>query len=160
MMLETIAKRLFHFQEMILILTLSALACLPLALSALVRDASVSLLLPLTLLGALLAWGLAQRNVRAFSSGIVLLVIGPLTLYIRIGQMGGSLFEVLKQTFNIFPALIDLLLFKTPFDLSALSSAGTDLVQKAFTLGSRLSLWFTGLFHGIQIEDPVVRTLI
>ena len=160
MILEAIFKRLFHFREMILILTLSALACLPLALSALVRDASLSLLLPLTLLGALLAWGLAQLNARGLASAIVLLVIGPLALYVRIGQLGGSLFEVLKQTLELFPALINLLLFKTPFELSAWSSAGEGFAQKAFTLGDRLTLWFTGILHGIQIEDPVVRTLI
>ena len=45
----------FRIQDLILGLSLMALACLPLALSEIVRDAGVSLLLPLTLIGAGLA---------------------------------------------------------------------------------------------------------
>ena len=51
-------------------LSLTALACLPIALSKLVRDAGVSLLLPLTFFGAVLAWALAGWGVRKLSSGI------------------------------------------------------------------------------------------
>ena len=57
--MQAIFKRLFRIQEMILLLSLTALACLPIALSELVRDAGLSLLLPITLIGVILAWALA-----------------------------------------------------------------------------------------------------
>ncbi len=156
-MMQSIARRLFHIPEMIIVLSLMALACLPVALSNLVRDAGVTLLLPLTLLGALLAWALTTRNVKKFSSLIILLGIGPLAIFIRIGRMGNSLFEILKQTFNL---LMEIFQFKTPLDLSALLTAKEDLAQRISAISARLTLWFTGLLHGVQIEDPVVRTLI
>jgi transglutaminase-like putative cysteine protease len=153
-------KRLFHIREMILVLSLMALACLPIALSDLVRDAGVSLLLPLTLIGAILAWLLTVWNVRKLLSGFVLLILGPLALYVRIGQMGDSLFEFIKQLLNFILAFFNWLFNKTPFDLSIFLSSREEFLQKTFTLSGRLSLWFTGFFRGIQIEDPVVRTLI
>ena len=156
-MMQSIAKRIFHIPEMIIILSLAALACLPLALGNLVRDAGVTLLLPLTLAGALLAWALTTLNVKKISSLIILLGIGPLVLYLRIGQMGSSLFEIVRQTFNL---LIRLFQSGTAVDPSPLFATTDELTQRVLAIGERLTLWFTGLRHGIQIEDPVVRTLI
>jgi len=96
-MMESMLRRLFQIPEMIIILTLMALACLPLALSNIVRDAGVSLLLPLTVSAALIAWVLANRKVRTISSLLVLLGVGPLILLIRISQTGASIYEALKQ---------------------------------------------------------------
>lgn len=159
-MLQALFKRIFHFQEMILILSLMALACLPSALGEIVRDASVSLLIPLTLIGALVAWALATRNIDKTLSLFVLVILGPLALYVRIGQIGNSLFEFIKQSVNLVPPYFSYLFNKTSFDPSIFFAARDDLLIRIFTLGSRLSLWFTGLVRGIQIEDPVVRTLI
>ncbi|MBC7877248.1 MAG: transglutaminase domain-containing protein [Anaerolineales bacterium] len=159
-MMQAVFKRLFHFQEMILVLSLMALACLPSALSEIVRDAGVSLLIPLTLIGALIAWALATRNIDKTLSLFILVILGPLALYVRIGQMGSSLFEFTKQAFNMIPALFNWFINKIPFDPSVFISSREDLLLRAFTLSTRLSLWFTGLLNGIQIEDPVVRTLI
>ena len=54
--------RYFHLQELIFVLSLMALACLPIALSELIRGAGTSLLLPLTLYGSILAWASAVRR--------------------------------------------------------------------------------------------------
>ena len=160
MILQAIFKRLFHIKEMILVLSLIALACLPIALSDLVRDAGVSLLLPLTLIGAILAWLLTVLGARKLLSGFVLLILGPLALYIRIGQVGDSLFEFIKQLFILIPAFFNQLFYETPLDTSVFLSSKDGLVQNILAFSGRISLWFTGIFHGIQIEDPVVRTLI
>jgi transglutaminase-like putative cysteine protease len=156
-MMQSIAKRIFHIPEMIIVLSLTALACLPLALSNLVRDAGVTLLLPLTLIGALLAWALTTLNVKKISSLIILLGIGPLVLYLRIGQMGSSLFEIFRQTFNLLATLFQ---SRAAVDPSPLFTTTDELTQRVLAIGERMALWFTGLMHGIQIEDPVVRTLI
>jgi transglutaminase-like putative cysteine protease len=156
-MMEFILKRLFRIPEMIIVLTLVALACLPLALSNIVRDAGVSLLLPLTLSAALIAWVLANQKVRTSSSLLVLLGVGPLILLIRISQTGSSIFEALKQAFL---APINLIQSRNILDLLPLLNARQDLAQRLVTTYQRLALWFNGLMNGIQIEDPVVRTMI
>jgi len=108
-MMQVIFKRIFHFQEMILLLSLTVLACLPIALSNLVRDASLSLLLPTTLIGTLLTWLLATKQNRKSTSITFLLLIGFLLLFIRVGQIGSPIIELLKQTFNLFPKIYSLL---------------------------------------------------
>ncbi len=158
-MMAALFKRLFHFHEMILLLSLAVLACVPIALSNLVRDAIISLLLPVTLLGMLLASALAKTGTRKFASGIILLLFGPLSLFVRIGHLGGSLLEVLKQEFNLIPALYAWLRFEIPMDFSLMLLARDELAQKAFTLGGRLALWLTGLFYKTHVEDPAARTL-
>ncbi|MEW6406975.1 MAG: hypothetical protein AB1649_34795, partial [Chloroflexota bacterium] len=79
---------LFRIPRMVFLLSLIALACLPVALSSLVRDANIGLLLPLTLVGALLAWALANWQVHRTSVGIILLFLAPLALFVQVGQMG------------------------------------------------------------------------
>ena len=118
MIFQVIYKRLFHFQGMIFVLSLMALVCLPIALSELVRDAGLSLLLPITLIGTLLTWALSNWDVRKSSSSCILLFLGPLTLYLRIGRMGGALFELIRQLFLLIPALFNKLVYKAPFDIS------------------------------------------
>ena len=146
-MMQAIFKRLFHIQEMIFVLSLTALACLPFALSELMRDAGMSLLLPITVFGLILAWVLAGLGVRRSLSGFVLLFLGPLALYIRIGQMGGALFEFIRQWFLLIPSLFNALFYKTPLDLSFLLLATDELTQKIFGFSGRLSLWLTGIFQ-------------
>src|SRR5687768_10222918 len=65
-MMESTLRRIFQIPEMIIVLSITALACLPLALSNLVRGVGVILLL-LTLIGALLALALTAGNVRKLS---------------------------------------------------------------------------------------------
>ena len=160
MILRAIFKRLFQIHELVLLLSLLALACLPIGLRGLVRDAGISLLLPLTLIGVLLTWLLTAWNVRMVFSGFALLILGPLVVYIRIGQAGDSLFEFFKQSVFFIFALFKRLLYKTPIDMFSFLSSRDEFLQKIFSLGGRFSLWLTSFINGIQIEDPVVRTLI
>ena len=81
-------------------------------------------------------------------------------MFIRIGQLGASLFELIKQTFIFIPPLVNWLGYEIPFDPYAFVAASNDLTQKFLALGGRLFLWFSGLWQGVQVEDPVIRTLI
>jgi transglutaminase-like putative cysteine protease len=159
-MIQVIFKRLFHFQEIIFLLTLMALVCLPIALSELVRDAVMSLLLPLTIFGAILAWALAIFGVRKSLSGFVLLILMPLALYVRISQMWDPLFELVRQFLFLIPAFINNLFYETQLDFSPFLSSKDELMQNILAFSGRLSLWIASILRGIQIEDPVIRTFV
>lgn len=158
-MMQAIFKRIFHFQEMLLLLSLSALACLPIALSNLVRDASLSLLLPITLIGAFLAWTLAKQEMRPSSWRVILFFFGPLILFMYIGQMGTSLMEWFKQIYQFFPAFYALKRFGVPLDISPLLTANNELAGQFIALANRLILWLIGLLNKTRVDDPVARTL-
>jgi transglutaminase-like putative cysteine protease len=157
-MIEAIFKRIFHFQEMLLLLSLAALACLPMALSNLVRDASLSLLLPVTWIGASLAWLLAKRNLRNSSTSILLFFFGPLALFLYVGQLGSALVQLAKQIYNFFPAFYALKRFGTPLDISPLLTANTELVQNVLAFGGRFLIWLGSFLEKTRVDDPVART--
>lgn len=153
-------KGKFGIQEAGFLLSLVALACLPLALINLLHGADLSLLLPITLLGAFIARGLNTSNVKKISTGIILLGLGPLALIIRIGGMWNSVFDAVKGSFVFITSLFKLFYSHLPVDFSSLLLAREELIQKSLGLGNRFILWLSGFVHGIQIEDPVIRTLI
>jgi transglutaminase-like putative cysteine protease len=158
---QVVFKRFLGFQEMILMLALTALVCLPIALTELVGDAGLSLLLlPITIIGTLLTWALTNWNARKLSSGLILLFVGPLAIYIRIGQLWGALFELLKQLFFLVPKLFDTMVYKAPFDLSFLLSSIAELTQRLLGFSGRLAVWLVSISHGLNIEDPVSRTFM
>ena len=149
-----------RMQDLTFGLSLLALICLPIALSEIVRDAGVSLLLPLTLIGAVLAWALAGWGVRKLFSGLILLLLGPLVLYVRIGQLWDSLFEWVRQFFALLPNFFDAAFNDTQLDSTLLAAAQDVFTQRALAFSGRITLWVTAMARGVQIEDPVVRTLI
>ncbi|MBK8822851.1 MAG: transglutaminase domain-containing protein [Anaerolineales bacterium] len=141
-------------------LSLAVLACLPFALTNLLRGVDFNLLLPITLLGVFIALVLSLSNVNVISACIILLGLGPAALIIGIGGIWSSLFEAVKNSFGFVAALFKMLFFHQPMDTSALLAARGELVERILGLGIRFGLWFSGFLQGIQIEDPVIRTLI
>ena len=81
-------RRFSTRENCILLLMLTALACLPISLGKIVRDATSSLLLPVTILAGLLAFVLASVNIKNTRAGFILIGSGPLMLFIRIAEIG------------------------------------------------------------------------
>ena len=141
-------------------LSLMALACLPIALSDLVRDAGISLLLPLTLSGMILAWALAGLGARKLSSAVILLFLGPLTLYLRISRLGNPLLAWAGESLSLIPAFFKKLIYQIPFDNSFLIASKNEFIHKALVFNGRILPWIINLFGKARAEDFVVRTLM
>ncbi|MFN8380691.1 MAG: transglutaminase domain-containing protein [Anaerolineales bacterium] len=153
-------QRLFRIHGANFFLSLCMLSCLPWALSDLLHGVDLSLFLPITLLGVFIALGLSTPYVKKFSARVILLGISPLILIIRIGGIWPSLIKAVKSSFDFASVLFSAFSSHQPVDSSAMLLAREELFQKSLGLGSRLFEWVSGLLHGIQIEDPVIRTLI
>jgi transglutaminase-like putative cysteine protease len=153
-------KGLFRFRDVWFLLSLTAVGCLPLALIKILRDADLSLLLPITLLGMILAWWLGTSKVRKLSAGVVLLGLGPLTLVISIGGMWSSLAGFIKSAIVFAITLFKLFFFHSLVEFSPMLFAREELLQKVLGFGYRFASWTLGFVQGDQIEDPLVRTLI
>jgi hypothetical protein len=96
-MISSMTKRIFTRDGITQLLTLIALCCLPVALSTTVRDAALSLFLPITLFGAMFTWELAKTSINQVWLRIIILIICPIALFLRVGHLGASLFRVLGQ---------------------------------------------------------------
>ena len=153
-------KGLFRIQDVKFLLSLAALACLPFALTDLLHDAGLGLLLPITLFAMFIACGLSTLNIKNISVGIILLGLGPLALIVRIGGIWNSLFGVIKGSLAFIRSLFKLFYSHSPVDFLSLLLARDELIQKSLGLGNRFALWLSGFFNGIKIEDPVIRTMV
>lgn len=152
--------QLFRIRSASLLLSLAALACLPFALTNLLRGVDLKLLLPITLFGTFIALGLSIARVKITSAGIILLGLGPVVLIVHIGGLWNSLLEAVKTAYTFTGALFKMISSHQPADPSALLAAREELVQKSLGLGIRFVQWVSGFLNEIQIEDPVIRTLI
>jgi len=81
-------------------------------------------------------------------------------LYLRVGQIWDSLFELIRQLFFLIPAIFNRMFYKTPLDGSFFLSSIDELTQKTLGLGGRILLWLPGVIRGIKIEDPVARSFV
>jgi hypothetical protein len=153
-------KGMFQFRDAWFLLALTAAGCLPLALIKTLRDADLNLLLPITLLGMILAWRLGASKVRKLSAGILLLGVGPLSLTVHIGGMGSSLVRVVGGESALLVSLVETFRFQTPPNLRPLLQARDELFEKSLGLGVRLADWGLGFVRGVEIEDPLARTLV
>ncbi len=155
-------KGLFRIQDVRFLLSSAALACLPIALMNLLHGADLSLLLPITFFGMFIAQGLSRSSVKKISGAIILLGLGPLALIIRIGGLWNSLCGAIKGSFTLITSLIKFPfpVSHSPVDFLSLLLAREELIQKIMGLGKRFVLWLSGFLNGVEIEDPVIRTLI
>lgn len=136
--------------------SLGAVLCLPFALGEIVRGMNTSLLVFASMIGMLVAAGLATRKTSRFVTALSLLGIGPLGLFVQIGDMWSSIFMVFKHTVSMDIAVV----FQKSIDIPSLLLANDELTIKVLGLAERINTWLVGLLHGIQIEDPLVRTLV
>ena len=152
--------KIFRIQDAGILLSIVMLACLPWALTNLLRGVDLSLLLPITVFGTFIAMGMSTSKIKRVSAAIILLGFGPLVLIVRIGGIWNSLFHAVKSSLTFIPSLFKMLFSHLSADSSALLFAREALVQRSLGLTTRIIQWFTSFLHGTQTEDPVVRILV
>ncbi len=155
-------RRFSTRENCILLLMLTALACLPISLGKIVRDATSSLLLPVTILAGLLAFVLASVNIKNTRAGFILIGGGPLMLLIRIAEIGTPLLVTIRETLNITGQVIVTSQGDThsTLDFSGLISAGSLLASQASVFGHRLILWVAGSLQDKSMGDPAAQAFI
>lgn len=158
-MIGKILRRLTR-ERSILLLTLAALACLPFPLRKILPDAGLSLLLPVTLLSAALAWGLARFNLSRGWIRFIFIVCAPLVLLAWIAQIGGALLAAYRESFLIPPQLLAWIRFGTPIDFSTMLAAQQEVVTRLLTLGQRVAVWLSGTLRGETVQDPAARAFV
>ena len=140
-------------------LMLIALACIPLAAREIVPDAGTSLLLPVTLLGALAAWGLVPLRARGVWKGLVLVSSGPLFLFLHVGQIGGTLMAACQASLRMVPSLIQGYLDHVAVYATGWIAAQSQLGLQVSVLWGRTFVWVMQLWRGAPTEDPTARAL-
>jgi transglutaminase-like putative cysteine protease len=157
--IKALQSRLSRSQS-ILLLSLTALACLPFVLRKPVPDAALSLLLPITLASAALAWGVAGLNFKSSWTRLLFLAAGPLFIYAWIAQIFPALADAIRETQRLVPQSILWVQNRTPIDTTACLLALQELGARMFTLGQRVFVWLAGALRGNAVQDPAARAFV
>lgn len=152
--------RFFTQRSFIFYLVLIALLCVPLTARQIVRDAGITLLLPVTLFGMLAAWGLVSIKARGMWKGLILVFGGPLFLFLYVGQIGGTLMAAGQASLLMVPSLVQGTLDHVAVDATEWAAAQSQLGLQVSVLWGRIFLWVTQLWSGVPTEDPTARALV
>lgn len=138
------------------------LICLPLSLREAVSDASFSLLLPVTILSALTAFAAASTGINKYWAVFILFICGPLIIFIRISEVGGSLLATIRESF-IIVSNINLSsqgATDASFDFTSWLKAGNLLIGQINGFGHRLLIWVTGSAQNKAPWDLAARAFM
>jgi transglutaminase-like putative cysteine protease len=136
------------------------LVCAPLAARKLVPDAALTLLLPVTSIGLLTAWGIASLKDRARWQVMVLAAAGPFLLFIQVGQLFPALAAAARESALLLPQLFAWLREEAVMQASAWLSAQALLFTQITVLEQRTGLWLLDALQGIPGNDLTARALV
>jgi transglutaminase-like putative cysteine protease len=120
-----------------------------------------SLLVLVIITGLIVGWLLSLSSLRVWSAALSSLLIGALLLIVRIGRLGILLRSLFHQILLLFGEIWQ---WSTEADRSLntqeIPLLLSDLQTRVITLGSRLITWFTNIFQGSPLYDPVAIAII
>ncbi len=159
--MSALAGRRLGRETGVLILTMAALAALPLALRLMAPDAAMRLLLPATLIGVLSGYIVCASRFRGTRLHVVIILLGLVYLFARVGQLTGAIDSALSETLR----LAGILLLPSPSSTGSLQQIAAWLDaqrvfwQAATGLASRALTWLGSLVAGEPSNDLAARAL-
>jgi transglutaminase-like putative cysteine protease len=133
-----------------------------------VRGLDAMLLIAVAVAGMLAGWALAATSFAGWKASILLLVLGFVGLFLRIGQLGDELWALLQASiafvWEVLSRLLALVLFRVPqglaMDWAPVVAALSDLWAGISTLAIRVYEWLRMLADGEPAFDPVAAIMV
>jgi transglutaminase-like putative cysteine protease len=142
-----------------LVLTLSAAACLAVALGELVRGATLSLLLPVALAGVICGWGLGASRLSAKQAWVGLVALGLPGVFLFVGGLFPKLWGFTLEALALVPQLWAWLSERTPVDIAPLLAVWSGMSAHAASVLLRTWTWSVALARGEGLIDPLAVAL-
>ena len=143
-----------------LILLLVAGACLAWALGDLIRGATWSLLMPVSLSAVACGWGVSKSRLNSKQARVSLIALGVPGVFIYVGGLARPLGRLSLSLFSMIPQIALWLSDRTPVDASLLLTTWVELTEHLASLFARLWEWSAALFAGNPFLDPLAAGLV
>lgn len=143
-----------------LLLLLAAMMCLSMALGEVIRGATWSLLIPVSLLAVVCGWGLAASRLNPKQAWACLTALGLPAVFIYVGGLIRPLGRLILSIFSLVPQLFQWLSERIPVDASAVLVAWSALMGHLASLFSRIWEWLAALLVGRPFVDPLAAGLV
>lgn len=151
---QAFRARVGRFDVIILALLGVALFNTAWTLSQIVRGLDFELVATMAFTGAFTGWILARSRLRAGIAIGFALVVGIATTFVRVGQLGGTLFALVAACAQLVYSLPSARVNAQP-----LGEAFTQFSTDAHTLLTRATEWLAALAHGQPKTDLVAAAL-
>jgi transglutaminase-like putative cysteine protease len=143
-----------------LVLLLAATACLALALGKVIRGATWSWLMPVSLLAAACGWGLGGGRLKARQAWLSLTALGIPGVFAYVAGLFTPLGQLLLSVLSLFPQVILWFSERAALDFGPLLVTWTELSGHIAGVGSRLWAWCLALVSGGTLIDPLAAGLV
>jgi transglutaminase-like putative cysteine protease len=142
-----------------LILLATLLTSLSAGLAEVVWGIEIQLLLPMALLAMALGWLLARMRWRAWVAWSVILAVGFVLIFIRVGQLSGAILTVFSATRNF---LIEVLLWRWngPPDWELFLRSAAILGNDMHVVSTRITEWAIAFLRGGPDYDLVAAAFV
>ena len=145
-----------------LVLLLSATVCLVQALGEVIRGATWSLFMPVSLAAALCGWGLSASRLSPKQAWASLTALGIPGVFIYVGGLVRPLGRLILSILALIPQVYVWMSEseRVPIDTGPLLATWTELIGQVAGLFSRLWDWWVALSVGRPIVDPLAAGLM
>ena len=143
-----------------LVLLLSAIICLALALSEVIRGATWTLLIPVSLSAAACGWGVGISRLNRKQAWLSLTVLGIPGVFIYVGGLARPLGRLIFSMLSLIPQVILWISEKVLIDFSSFLITWADLASRIAGILGRTWVWSVALFAGRPTVDPLSAGLI
>jgi hypothetical protein len=131
-----------------LVLLLAATVCLALALGEVIRGATWSLLMPVSLAAVVVGWELGRSRLSSKQAWVSLTVLGIPGIFIYVGGLIRPLGRLALSIFTLVPQIVAWSSERVPIDTDSLLVAWTELTHHVSSLFVRLWEWAVALLAG------------
>ena len=143
-----------------LVLLLMATVCLAQALGEVIRGATWSLLMPVSLAAALCGWGLSSSRLTPKQAWVSLTGLGLPGVFAYVAGLFLPLGRLILASLSLIPQVILWVFERTSIDFSYLFIIWTDFSSQVAGVVSRLWVWSATLVSGKAFLDPLAAAVV
>jgi transglutaminase-like putative cysteine protease len=143
-----------------LVLLLVTMICLALALGEVIRGATWSLLMPVSLTAVVVSWELGGSRLSPKQAWASLTVLGIPGVFIYVGGLIRPLGRLVLSIFALVPQIVARTSERVPIDTGSLSVAWAELTHHVSSLFIRLWEWTAALLAGRPFVDPLAAGFV
>ena len=143
-----------------LLMLLTAMICLVLALGELVRGATWSLFMPVSIVAVLCGWGLGRERLKPKQAWVSMIALGVPGVFIYVGGLVRPLGRLVLSIFSLIPQIASWISDKVLIDTRSLLVTWEELTSHIASLFLRLWTWWAALLTGSPFVDPLAAGLV
>jgi transglutaminase-like putative cysteine protease len=143
-----------------LFLLLTATVCLAQALGGVIRGATWTLLMPVSLVAALCGWGLKGSRLTPKQAWVSLTALGLPGVFACVAGLFLPFGRLILASLSLIPQVLLWISDRTAIDFSYLSVAWTDFSTHIAGVLDRLWAWSVALVSGKAFLDPLAAALV